>query len=458
MLISKNIFAAAIILAITLSLIGNSYGFILILSMILLIVLIYSKKEIVVVLIVLISYLTFTGPKLVSDRMVLNISALILLTVLFLMKFGFDFKRYPKIPRSLIFLILLLFLSFTLSTIVNGLPAISIAALFRMSVFFFICYLLYAFINTKKELLYYISTLFLVFLIISTGIYIEIIESGFSIFGRTGFFARYSGFYESPNYVGLVLMVVSLFTIVLLFKNNLVNRYYKYGLIFLIINIVVVSIIINSRASLLGTVVGLLTIFAFYRKVLLFKTLAALGIISFILIQIPEIQELIDLFLRLETISEREHLWNAGVKMFIDFPVFGVAPDMFREYFFNYVPSSAFLLIQSIHLGGSPHSHNFFLFLANENGILGFISAISIFILFFYYSYQSISLAKKHDKDYYLIALASFGICSGYFVRAFFDVEGILAYGYLTRDLPFWLVFIISVFIYQKFNHNNKDI
>ena len=54
---------------------------------------------------------------------------------------------------------------------------------------------------------------------------------------------------------------------------------------------------------------------------------------------------------------------------------------------------------------------------------------------------------------YFIISTAITGIGIGMFFRAFIEVTGILSYGYLTLDLPFWLVFIILISIYQKFNY-----
>ena len=60
----------------------------------------------------------------------------------------------------------------------------------------------------------------------------------------------------------------------------------------------------------------------------------------------------------------------------------------------------------------------------------------------------------KNDYDYYVLTVAITGIGLAIFLRSFIEVAGYLLYGYITRDLPFWLLFSILIYIYQKFNRN----
>ena len=63
----------------------------------------------------------------------------------------------------------------------------------------------------------------------------------------------------------------------------------------------------------------------------------------------------------------------------------------------------------------------------------------------------------KNDYDYYVLTVAITGIGLAIFLRSFIEVAGYLLYGYITRDLPFWLLFSILIYIYQKFNRNLND-
>jgi hypothetical protein len=69
--------------------------------------------------------------------------------------------------------------------------------------------------------------------------------------------------------------------------------------------------------------------------------------------------------------------------------------------------------------------------------------------------------SKRNNKHYFILSVAIFGIGIGFFVRSFVEVTGFLYYGYITTDLPFWLIFGILISIYQKYivpnpNHLNK--
>jgi O-antigen ligase len=421
------------------------------------IILIRTNTEDFLIILIIIAYLSFTGPELIFLRSWVNVFSFILLIFLFMKKYGFNFGKYPRVPSGILFLVTFLFLSFLTSTLANGAQPNSLTAVFRLLIFFLICYFLYSFIIGKKQVFNYLIALFIVFLILCGSIYYEVANAGLVLFGLTGLFTRYSGLYENPNYVGILVMVVSSFVTVLFFRNLLVTRAYKIFASFLSLNIIVISILINSRAALLGLIVSLIVIYSILKKTMLIKIFIIGSFIFIVILQIPKIQNLFDLFIRLETIGEREHLWNAGLAMFGDFPFFGVGPDMFRNYFFNYIPSSAGVLVQAVYSGGSPHPHNFFLFLASENGFLGILAGVSIFVSLFYYSIKSIVITRNKDREYFLISVACLGICSGFFIRTFSDVEGILNYGYITRDLPFWLVLMISIHIYQSFKDPKRN-
>ena len=102
--------------------------------------------------------------------------------------------------------------------------------------------------------------------------------------------------------------------------------------------------------------------------------------------------------------------------------------------------------------------HNFFLFFTAENGILGLITSILFFLVFFYYAFKAMQLTKNKDYDFYVLTVAIAGIGIGIFVRSFIEITGYLSYGYITQDLPFWLLFGILIFIYQKYQHQRPKL
>ena len=98
---------------------------------------------------------------------------------------------------------------------------------------------------------------------------------------------------------------------------------------------------------------------------------------------------------------------------------------------------------------GRPNPHNFILLLACENGILGLITGIFSFVLFFYMAYKCLKGYKNLDREFYVFSVVITGIGLGALERSFFEVSGI-SYNYITQDLPFWLIFFILAYMYKK--------
>jgi O-antigen ligase len=168
---------------------------------------------------------------------------------------------------------------------------------------------------------------------------------------------------------------------------------------------------------------------------------------------IPAVEETINLYVRIDSINQREVFWESGSDVISDYPILGIGPGTFYQYFYSYAPSSLFdFFYLDIWRYGKPSPHNLFLYYWSENGILGFILSISLFVLFFYFAANTIKLTKFKHKNNYIISIAITGIGIGFLFRAFFEVTGILYYGYITTDLPFWLLFGILIHFYQKMN------
>jgi O-antigen ligase len=73
------------------------------------------------------------------------------------------------------------------------------------------------------------------------------------------------------------------------------------------------------------------------------KVIIATSIIFFgLYFSIPAVEETVDLYIRLDTVSQREVLWEAGADVITDYPVFGVGPGVFYKYFYSYAPSYLF--------------------------------------------------------------------------------------------------------------------
>ncbi len=221
--------------------------------------------------------------------------------------------------------------------------------------------------------------------------------------------------------------------------------------LFIVFNIVIL-VLANSRGGILAAILSSSFLLLVIKGRKIIKVLFLTSIIIIILLNaFPIIEESVDTYFRWETVGQRELFWQSGIDIFKDYPIFGIGPNNFPRYFGTYAPVGIYE-----HMGfnklTNPTPHNLFLRFAAENGLLGIIVSVSFFVIFFYLAIRTMRLTKNKNREYFILSTAITGIGIGMFFRAFIEVTGILSYGYLTLDLPFWLVFIILITIYQKFN------
>jgi O-antigen ligase len=417
----------------------------------LLIIIAYNSfKENVIILLALIGFLAFTGDEFESYRNIINAVLFILLLAIYFRKYGLDISHYKKIPKELTYFLFLYFASISLSTIFSHNINLGVMVIVRSILFFIIGYILYSFIQDKRALYFYLLSLFIIIVIIGSTLLYDFSKTGFSGYLLQGLVNRFGGIYGNPNYVGL-LIVVSLPILLALFKINIWPGKQKVIILSLMLIFeVIILILSDSRASMLGTFAGsLFILFHINKKIFIRLTLPALFIVIIIVILVPDLQNFLDIYLRLQRINNREIFWQAGFDIINDHPFLGVGPDMFDKYFNSYIPSFANDIFASGNwVVGKPHPHNFFLFYFAENGIMGLITAIMFFVIFFYLALKSIQRTRNNDPDLYYLTLGISGVGIGVFIRSFYEITGILTYGYITRDLAFWIIFIILIHIY----------
>ena len=167
------------------------------------------------------------------------------------------------------------------------------------------------------------------------------------------------------------------------------DNYSKYKVISLYLFLVLADIIVylsGERTSFflisLATVLFLLSVSKF-RFIRLIAFISSIMVIVFITALSPNMKErMIDKPLESSNIlSDEENLifskshneiYKSAFEMFLDKPIFGHGPKMFREKCLDYY--------YSIH-SCNTHPHNTYLQLLSETGILGFLFIFIIFIL-----------------------------------------------------------------------------
>ncbi len=451
---SKNkneIFLISLIISLFFSIISSYFylPFLLLLSIVLYKYL--SEKTFVLLSIVIL--ISFIGGALDAIRDYFTVIAIAGLFLFFIKKYGLDYQNYPKPPVTIIYVWFIFLFTIVFITAINGFHFRGIDAFFRASVFFFITYLLYAFIEDKdSEFNYYylILGLFIACLILSITVYYELFATGFTVFLIEGFFARFAGAYGNYNTLAFIMAVNIIISIIALYSPLIPRRIKLFLIPLYIISNSTVIFLTNSRASILALLVAMLFLFYHLNKKinLLFFSVAFIFLVLYLLE--PFTQSLVDAYLRIETVSQRHYLWASGVEIMKDYPVFGIGTEMFPYKFYSYIPTSGSYMFELFRILQKPHPHNYSLWLIAENGILGWICALSLFGVYFYMGFRLINRLStlKNEVYYFSIGLTSIGIMV--FVRSFFEVEGIFSYGFISRDLPFWINYILLAFFYKS--------
>lgn len=449
----KYILLIGILLSIFISLFENEifYAFI---PLALFLAIYFLGKKIILVLIIVLQ-ITATGEDLSTFRPYITVISFLVLLFLFLKEFGLDFNKYPRIPKIILWFVGIITLTLFISSVFSIDIVKSLSALTRLIVFLIFCYLIYSQVKDVKTIYLLIISLFLSVLIVGFTMMIEFIEKGASFFINEEALLRLAGIYENPNYVGMLLAITIPLTLGFLMIDMTIKKSHKYVLSFFLIFQIIISLLSDSRSSFLSiSISSIILLIASPKSIkLIFTSIILLVTINIFLFL--DITALVDLFLRPERIGTRDTIWATGLNIISDNLLFGTGVDTFEQVYFSYAPSSflEILFFSSKTNSVSPHPHNLFLYFWAENGILGLIS-----VIFFFYVFISISI-KLFKKNYQnnlankTMAISTLSILMGVLVRAFFEIDGVITYGFITRDLPFWVVLIIVVYLYQ--NQNN---
>ncbi|MFH2138254.1 MAG: O-antigen ligase family protein [Candidatus Omnitrophota bacterium] len=97
------------------------------------------------------------------------------------------------------------------------------------------------------------------------------------------------------------------------------------------------------------------------------------------------------------TWGERVPLWNIAIRMFNDYPIFGVGLGMQEKLFSTYWKQSIYFPTFKYW-----HSHNNYLEIAAETGIVGILSFLYIFVTFLKNAYSRGKLLKDNESIVFL--------------------------------------------------------
>lgn len=412
--------------------------------------LIYYFGKNALLIIILLNYLTSLTEYVGNLRVVLNILATGALIYLFLQEYGLKFSEYPRIPKAVVVFVLLLFVILIISTLYSNYLLDGISATITMGIFLLICYMFYGLIKDVYTIRLYILGLLLSFLAISIRMFYDVLSLGVQNYFLRSLLEIKDQLSGNLGYTHFTIFFISI-TIIsayLLIKNN--SKKVNIILIILFIINIITLIFANARAAIVAAILSNLILFALVKgKTLIRFMLIIIPTVLGLYLFFPGIKSIVELYLRIDTINQRELFWQSGVDVISQNPIFGVGPRAFHHYFFTYAPSYVSDFLEMDLWSYRPTPHNLFLLFWAETGIAGVLIIVSLFALLFYYCIRSLLITKKRNSEYFVISAAVLGLGFGFFFRSFFEISGILHYGFITTDLPFWLIFIIILKINQ---------
>jgi len=416
-------------------------------------------KERAVVFISIIAFLVLVSDIDQEIRTAVNVLCIISLLFIFIKNYGFTFSSYPKLPKELAAFLLLFYLSMILSTLFSDYIFDGIQQIIQTAIFFVIVYILYSFIKDKTDIYIFIGALLLSAFIIIASVIFEFIAGSYSfidLIARAQI--RTTGILSNVNAPGGIAIAILPVLISCMFYKSFTKR----GFTVLLISIILFGIFLTtSRSAVLGIFASILFVFYYFYRLRFLKYFFVLILIITILYFIPSINNTVNLLFRIESgLSQRGYLWDMSFNIIKDNPVFGIGPGAYSHVMLNYFPvifdtfvGKELLVLRELTIG-SNNSHNFFLYYFSDMGILGLISSLVLPVVFFTLAHKTILMYKaKHSIYFYLaVGIAAAGI--GLFVRGIFEGIGILTYGWIKMDLPFWLLFALLVFLYQNKKEN----
>lgn len=438
---------------------------ILILPLLVIIMLGFVLGERFIMTLVILSLFLLVGDISRVLRSIVYVFDFSILGYFFLKKYGLDFSKYPKVPRSVIYFLILYFTAFVLSSIMSKYPFAGAGLFAQQLAFFTIAYVFFALIQNEKDIKLYFASIFIVsFILISGSIYV-FLEAGIDLLAtispdRPRISVIITNIEASTNFF-VVSFPIAL-SYILAKRKFSERRIETFFLFFLIIGLFITM----SRSAILAIIFSSAIIFYLVRRRRFYQLIFSVTIVVLIFWLYEPLNNLLSTFLRIESgFSARDYLWKMSMDMIKDNAVFGLGPGVYKHEMLNYFPYmlddwwGRFIIYLREVTGGDNLSHNFFLTLFTEMGVLGLLTAIFLPFVFLRIGIKTVLKFREADKNSYYLVIALFAAGSSIILRNFFNGIGLIYVGGIQTDLPFWIIFGSLVYFYQlpKPKSHNSD-
>ncbi len=385
-------------------------------------------------------------------RELIQIFSYLFLFLLFIIEY-FD-KEYTeiKIPKEIRYFVLSYLLLMLLTTILSDYKSIGFSQIFRQIAFFILVYLIYQLTNSLKSVKIIISSIFLITIIYLFFIGNLFVDSGFDIVQMTIEFVYSEENFINRNTYGGFLIIASSILFPFTMQKNIEWR--VYSILFLLI-LWSTLIITSSRGAILSCIIGVLFSIYYLRRRWISWIMLSVSVIALFVFTAPP-DSLIGQYFRLESVyTGRDFIFQTISGVIKNNFWVGAGPGGTKYELYNNMP---FLLgsyeeiwmkahYERIEIG---HAHNFYLFFFSDMGIFGFLLSLMLPFIFLKRSLNLIKKLQNIDTVYYPLSIGLTATGIGFFVRGIFEWSGILSYGTIFIDLPFWLIYILIVVISEN--------
>lgn len=427
----------------------------LVLPIFVLIILSYIYGERFLIALILITLFTLVGELNRSLRIIVHIMDFSLLGLLFLRRFGLNLGQYPKVPKSILAFFLFYCFVMFISSSMSEYPFAGIDLITKQIIFFMIAYVFYSLIRDESDVKVYLLSITIVAIILVSVSIVILFQEGFNLLdvvaeSRTRVSALISNLEALTNFY----VVAFPFLITLLLSEN--YKKYRYYILLILFMLSLGLMLSMSRSAILGILLSSLIIIYVARRKRFYQLFFTIITLSLVVILYPPLNDTLTLFLRIEEgLSARDKLWEMSLNIINDNFIFGLGPGAYKYEFFNYFPFMlddwwGRLMIYFYNVSeGVNFSHNYFLVFFSDMGIFGLMTAVSLIVIFFNIAIKTMKKYKQADPQIYYLIIALFAAGTSIIFRNFFNSIGLLFYGGITTDLPFWLIFGSIIYFYQ---------
>jgi len=420
----------------------------------------FKPTMIIILFVALIALSSGLGQKL---RLLVQVFTTVTLILIFLKQHGIQFFKYPKLPAQVVNVILFILFSMIFSLFFTKYFALGLEQLIRSILFFLIVYLFYSFLIEFKDVKYFLFALYTGAIIYFIMLFYVIIKADFDFINLNQNLLSEEGIsFVHRNVIGGFFSICIAITTAFLSSPNSNQKYKKY--LFIFIFFLTLSLLLtNSRGAIISLILSASYIFYIQnRKVLRYLIIIILFIIPFLFLDV--VSDTINLYFRLEQISTgRDYILETVFNIISNNPIIGAGPAATKFEMYNNIPylfgtPQEFFLSKHINQIEFGHAHNFYLFLYTDLGILGLISSLLIPFTFLKLGNRLMKEVKKNNDVLYPLVLGIQASGIALFIRGLFEWAGIFSYGTITYDLPFWWIFSLLIFLYQKIIIEKKNI